>query len=339
MPAPTIRNKGTSAGTAASNSRLAKPGQFANLIPKQLPNQQFRLSGKKAKPQFITPNGSNALAGPQGQFGSMLPVGGGASATKKIGLGLKVPEYVSNIIPGLRNAGVSISAPIPKLPERARISTNPVGMSASIPRVGFGVRVPDWVKPSLAPQYRGEYGFGIQTPERIGLSIPSLSLGYGGTGKRMLGQSSVNMPRHPGYGQVSETPESIRRQQINQLTGRYTGSLAAITGANMVEPVNRGFPGTHQDQPVPVSDTWGRPAGMGAKIQGVPWSDFADTYGNTTAAVGGGGRRGGGGGGGYGYDPYGYSDPYSYGGNYGSTPYSSWGDPVSNILNWRVATG
>ena len=43
-------------------------------------------------------------------------------------------------------------------------------------------------------------------------------------------------------------------------------------------------------------------------------------------------------GGGYG-DPYGYSDPYSYGGNYGSNPYSSWGDPVGNILNWRVATG
>ena len=77
---------------------------------------------------------------------------------------------------------------------------------------------------------------------------------------------------------------------------------------------------------------------MGAKIQGVPWSDFADTYGNTTAAAGG-RRSGGGGGGGYGYDPYGYSDPYSGGGSYGSTPYSSWGDPVGNILNWRVATG
>jgi len=109
-----------------------------------------------------------------------------------------------------------------------------------------------------------------------------------------------------------------RREQINQLTTPYTGSLAAITGANMVEPSRQGFPGTDARQPIPISNSYLNNA---LPVASVPTSSsgYYD-YGGS----------GGGGSGGYG-------NGYDYGG-YGSN--SGYGyDPIVSVLNWRVATG
>jgi len=310
------------------NSRLAKPGQFASQLPvvrltgnttKAISQPTVRLTGN-TKPQFKSSNGSNAIAGARGQFGAMLPrVGAGTSPAAGVGQFSvsklnTVTKVVANAMSGISKLG---------------------GTAGLAQQMGYARQPLSGVNPTIGRQATVQRGTFAGTDPR---QIPS---GFNRPVVKLTGQPNtvgVNQYNYLTPQQKSAWDAEKRRQQINQLTAPYTGSLAALTGANMVEPVNQGFPGTDPRQQVQVSDTWGRPAGMGAKIQGVPWSDFADTYGNTTAAAGG-RRSGGGGGGGYGYDPYGYSDPYSGGGSYGSTPYSSWGDPVGNILNWRVATG
>ena len=325
---PAIRNAGTMAGTAKRGSTLAKPGQFtqsvASLTGAQRKVQQpvVRLTGA-TKPQFIQSNGSS---GATGKFGAMLPrVSGGTKVAKSGQFGAGV-------------GGFSVSKPnaVTRVVANAMSGISKLGGTAGLAQqMGYARQPLSGVNPTIGRQATVQRGTFAGTDPR---QIPS---GFNRPVVKLTGQPNtvgVNQYNYLTPQQKSAWDAEKRRQQINQLTAPYTGSLAALTGANMVEPVNQGFPGTDPRQQVQVSDTWGRPAGMGAKIQGVPWSDFADTYGNTTAAAGG-RRSGGGGGGGYGYDPYGYSDPYSGGGSYGSTPYSSWGDPVGNILNWRVATG
>jgi hypothetical protein len=93
---------------------------------------------------------------------------------------------------------------------------------------------------------------------------------------------------------------SLYNQQITQLTAPYQGSLAALTGANMVEPAQTGFPGSDPRQPIPIN----LPTGS-----------------TTPSDTSGGGRWGGWGGGGVG----------------GSV--SNNGGSLSQILNWRIATG
>ena len=307
------------------NSRLAKPGQFASQLPvvrltgnttKAISQPTVRLTGN-TKPQFKSSNGSNAIAGARGQFGAMLPrVGAGTSPAAGVGQFSvsklnTVTKVVANAMSGISKLG---------------------GTAGLAQQMGYARQ------PLSSPQTKTVFSGATQPTNR-----PLVNL---------TGQPStvgVNQYNYLTPQQKSAWDAEKRRQQINQLTAPYTGSLAALTGANMVEPVNQGFPGTDPRQQVQVSNQYlAGPQRFGAPIQGVPWNSFGNTTGNygtasTAGANTAGGRRGGGYGGGYG-NPYGYNDqygysPYSGGGSYGSTPYSSWGDPVGNILNWRVATG
>ena len=321
------------------NSRLAKPGQFASQLPvvrltgnttKAISQPTVRLTGN-TKPQFKSSNGSNAIAGARGQFGAMLPrVGAGTSPAAGVGQFSvsklnTVTKVVANAMSGISKLG---------------------GTAGLAQQMGYARQPLSGVNPTIGRQATVQRGTFAGTDPR---QIPS---GFNRPVVKLTGQPNtvgVNQYNYLTPQQKSAWDAEKRRQQINQLTAPYTGSLAALTGANMVEPVNQGFPGTDPRQQVQVSNQYlAGPQRFGAPIQGVPWNSFGNTTGNygtasTAGANTAGGRRGGGYGGGYG-NPYGYNDqygysPYSGGGSYGSTPYSSWGDPVGNILNWRVATG
>jgi len=134
------------------------------------------------------------------------------------------------------------------------------------------------------------------------------------TGYSTAALTGANNARYTYQGLYRPDAEQIRRQQITQLTAPYQGSIAALTGANMVEPTQVGFPGSDPRQPIPISN-----AAAGIVSNAAP-APVLETFTGSKR------RKGyGGGGGGYGG---------SYGGGYG------YGNSVATqILNWRVATG
>lgn len=118
---PAIRNSGTSAGTAGTNS--PKPGQFANMIPPTVrltgasqPIQQplVRLTGQ-TRPQFIQANGSG---GATGKFGANLPMvkggtkpksGGGLNYSANIPIVQTLRPIAQNIVNAFSNITSSMS--------------------------------------------------------------------------------------------------------------------------------------------------------------------------------------------------------------------------------------
>lgn len=179
-----------------------------------------------------------------------------------------------------------------------RINTNVPQINTGVPQIrtgGFQPRPPISFNRATTPLVNLTGSPNLQ-PTVYGPPIPQ---GYRGSGTIAGGATTQ--------------AEIDRRRQITALTTPYQGSLAALTGANMVEPTQTGFPGTDYRQPVSVSQQYLQGGYASPSEIVAPGFDYSGGGGSG----GGGGYGGGGGGGGY---------------NYGS-------NIVSQVLNWRVATG